>query len=75
MTPEIYTDGKALLFRTARRPTPPIGTQLPADAPPAYARSQLGANTLAYMRARGWLDGPRVTRLAEHERAAAKETV
>lgn len=24
-TPELYTDGKTLLFRATRRPTPPIG--------------------------------------------------
>jgi hypothetical protein len=69
-TPELYTNGRDILFRERRRQT-----SLPADAPPAYARSQLGANTLAYMRARGWLDGPRVQRLAEHERAAAKGAV
>jgi hypothetical protein len=58
MTIEAYTNGRATLFRNRRRQT-----ALPSDAPPAYAKSQLGDNALAYMRARGWLDGPRVVRL------------
>jgi hypothetical protein len=55
---EAYTDGKRTLFRERRRQT-----ALPADATTAYAKSQLGDNALAYMRAQGWLDGPRVVRL------------
>jgi hypothetical protein len=55
---ELVTNGKTLLMISRRRQT-----ALPADAPPAYAKSQLGDKTLAYMRAQGWLDGPRVVRL------------
>jgi hypothetical protein len=57
--PELYTDGHALLFRRRRK------TALPPDAPTAYAKSQLGANTLAYMKARGWIDRRIVQRLAD----------
>jgi hypothetical protein len=41
-TPELYTDGHALLFRRRRQ------TALPADAPPAYAKSQLGPQAIAW---------------------------
>jgi hypothetical protein len=58
MTIEAYTNGRAILFRNRRRQT-----ALPADAPPAYAKSQLGDKTLAYMRARGWIDRRCVQRL------------
>lgn len=67
---ELVTDGKTLLFRQPRRPTPPIGTQLPQGAPAAYARSLLGEKTLAWCAANlkgfAW---PRVTRLAERQSA------
>jgi hypothetical protein len=65
-TPELYTNGRALLFRERRRQT-----ALPADAPPAYAKSQLGDKTLAYMRARGWIDARRVVRLQRDTAPAA----
>jgi hypothetical protein len=57
---ELVTNGKTLLMISRRRQT-----ALPSDAPPAYAKSQLGDKTLAYMRARGWLDNRRVVRLDE----------
>jgi hypothetical protein len=57
-TPELYTNGHETLFRNRRRMT-----ALPADAPTAYAKSQLGDKTLAYMRARGWIDRRVVVRL------------
>lgn len=59
---ELVASAKGLLMIARRK------TTLPADAPPAYAKSQLGANALAYMKARGWLDGPRVQRLAEQRK-------
>jgi hypothetical protein len=68
--PELYTNGHETLFRNRTRKT-----ELPADAPPAYARSQLGARQLQWNAARGWLAGPRVTRMADHERAAAERRV
>jgi hypothetical protein len=43
---EAYTDGKTTLFRERRRKT-----ALPADAPPAYAKSQLGPQTIAWLEA------------------------
>jgi hypothetical protein len=57
MAIEAYTNGKQTLFRERRRKT-----ALPPDVPAAYAKSQLGDKTLAYMKARGWLNGPRVER-------------
>jgi hypothetical protein len=68
-TPELYTNGRALLFRERRRQT-----ALPSDAPPAYAKSQLGDKTLAYMRAQGWLDGPRVVRLHQPPHQPQRDT-
>jgi hypothetical protein len=56
MTPEIVTDGMRLLM-TQRRRVQPIGG--------------LGPRQLQWIAARGWLAGPRVTRMADHERAAA----
>jgi hypothetical protein len=66
---EAYTDGKRTLFRERRRQT-----ALPADATTAYAKSQLGDNALAYMRARGWLDGPRVVRLQQPPQQPQRDT-
>jgi hypothetical protein len=54
--PELYTDG-ARILHTARRRVSPIGG--------------LGPKQLQYCIDRGWLAGPRVTRMADHERAAA----
>jgi hypothetical protein len=45
MNIEAYTNGKETLFRERRRQT-----ALPADAPPAYAKSQLGEKTLQWCR-------------------------
>ncbi len=33
-----------------------MNTLLPADAPAAYRRAQLGARTLKWMTERGWID-------------------
>jgi hypothetical protein len=59
MTMEAYTNGRATLFRERRRQT-----ALPADAPPAYAKSQLGPRSLQWCRDNlkgfAW---PRVVRL------------
>jgi hypothetical protein len=54
--PELYTDG-ARILHTSRRRVSPIGG--------------LGPRQLQWIAARGWLAGPRVTRMADHERAAA----
>lgn len=37
-------------------------TRLPSNAPAPYARSQLGAKTLAWMVRRGWIDHRRFQR-------------
>jgi hypothetical protein len=43
-------------------------TDLPPDAPRCYGRALLGARTLAWMKARGWIDARRVTRIARDGR-------
>jgi hypothetical protein len=45
MTIEAYTNGREILFRRRRQ------TALPSDAPPAYARSMLGPQTIAWLEA------------------------
>jgi hypothetical protein len=53
---ELVASAKELLF-VSRRRVQPIGG--------------LGPRQLQWIAARGWLAGPRVTRMADHERASA----
>jgi hypothetical protein len=72
MTIEAYTNGRDILFRNRTRRK----TEVPAGAPPAYARSQLGPKTEQWLEARfPGISRNRVQRLADHERAAAERRV